>query len=170
MVLLILRAFACRLRGAHRVEAISNGVPAFRAPKIRNAQAHAHGDGPHRHHPVRRPGARAALITGVHYAEDACRPDRLHELRDRTPAQPRRADRQRHVRRRQRRASRSSSSRGRPRSCCCSPRTPPSTASRCSARVLAKDGYAPKAMSTRGDRLIFSNGVHRPGHRGDHRS
>ena len=25
--------------------------------------------------------------------------------------------------------------------------------------VLAKDGYAPKALSTRGDRLIFSNGV-----------
>src|SRR5690606_10901711 len=25
--------------------------------------------------------------------------------------------------------------------------------------VLAKDGYAPKALATRGDRLIFSNGV-----------
>ena len=25
--------------------------------------------------------------------------------------------------------------------------------------VLAKDGYAPKALSTRGDRLIYSNGV-----------
>ena len=43
--------------------------------------------------------------------------------------------------------------------CCCSRRTPRSTASRCSARVLARDGYAPKALSTRGDRLIFTNGV-----------
>ena len=36
--------------------------------------------------------------------------------------------------------------------------------------VLARDGYAPKALNTRGDRLVYSNGMIILGHRGDRRA
>ena len=38
-------------------------------------------------------------------------------------------------------------------------RTPPSTASRCSGSILARDGYLPRQLHTRGDRLAYSNGI-----------
>ena len=38
LVLLVLRAFASGCSALTGVEAIANGVPAFRRPKVRNAQ------------------------------------------------------------------------------------------------------------------------------------
>jgi amino acid transporter len=39
VILLILRAFSSGCSALTGVEAVSNGVPAFRAPKVRNAQS-----------------------------------------------------------------------------------------------------------------------------------
>lgn len=71
VILLLLRAFASGCSALTGVEAISNGVPAFRVPKIRNAQI-----------TLTVMGGIAitlfsgliavSLITGVQYAEDPC--------------------------------------------------------------------------------------------------
>ena len=71
VILLILRAFSSGCSALTGVEAVSNGVPAFRAPKVRNAQS-----------TLVLMGSIAiclfagltalALITGVHYAENPC--------------------------------------------------------------------------------------------------
>ncbi len=70
-ILLLLRAFASGCSALTGVEAISNGVPAFRRPKIRNAQQTL----------VLMGGiaitlfagvTALALISGVHYVENAC--------------------------------------------------------------------------------------------------
>ncbi|CAN5501651.1 hypothetical protein BH09ACT4_BH09ACT4_08550 [soil metagenome] len=70
-VLLLLRSFASGCAALTGVEAIANGVPAFRRPKIQNAQK-----------TLLAMGATAivlfsglivaALLAGVHYAENAC--------------------------------------------------------------------------------------------------
>jgi len=70
-ILLILRAFSSGCSALTGVEAVSNGVPAFRMPKVRNAQS-----------TLVTMGAIAillfsgltllALVTGVHYAENPC--------------------------------------------------------------------------------------------------
>ena len=39
------------------------------------------------------------------------------------------------------------------------PPTPPSTVSLSWGSVLARDGYLPRQLHTRGDRLAFSNGI-----------
>ena len=49
-----LRAFSSGCTALTGVEAIANGVPAFRPPKSRNAADHAGADGRHRGHDVRR--------------------------------------------------------------------------------------------------------------------
>ena len=71
MILLLLRAFASGCSALTGVEAIANGVQAFRLPKIKNAQA-----------TMLLMGSIAifafigitalALISGIHYAEDPC--------------------------------------------------------------------------------------------------
>ena len=123
-ILLLLRAFASGCSALTGVEAIANGVPAFRLPKVRNAQRTL----------VLMGGIAIALFIGVtalalisrvHYAESpcdlegwaACATDPQRERR--SAATPRSC----------------SSLCRRPRPpCCCSPPTPPSTGSRCSAR------------------------------------
>jgi amino acid transporter len=155
MILLILRAFASGCAALTGVEAISNGVPAFRRPKIQNAQR-----------TLMAMGLIAitlfaglvvvALITGVHYAEDAC------HLIGFTNCE---TEPQRSLIAQIAAATFGNFS------------IPFFIIQAATAlvlllaantafngfpllgAVLAKDGYAPKAMSTRGDRLIFSNGV-----------
>ena len=57
---LLLRAFSSGAVALSGVEAISNGVPAFRSPEPRNAATHAHVDGDDpRRHVLRHLGARA---------------------------------------------------------------------------------------------------------------
>ena len=71
IILLILRAFSSGCSALTGVEAVANGVPAFRNPKVRNAQT-----------TLVLMGSIAilmfagltvlALISGVHYAENPC--------------------------------------------------------------------------------------------------
>ncbi len=82
-MLLTLRAFSSGCTALTGAEAISNGVPAFRPPKARNAaQTMAVMGGLSI---ACSPGSlRWPLITHVHYTEDACQPGRLpRQLRDR---------------------------------------------------------------------------------------
>ena len=155
IILLLLRSFASGCAALTGVEAISNGVPAFRRPKIQNAQK-----------TLVAMGAIAitlfsglvalGLITGVHYAEDACHligfencetsPQRsliaqiaaatfgnnsiaFYVIQATTAAVLLLAA--------------NTAFNGFP----------------LLGSVLAQDHYAPKSLSTRGDRLIFSNGV-----------
>ncbi|MET0589618.1 MAG: APC family permease [Naasia sp.] len=154
-ILLLLRAFASGCSALTGVEAISNGVPAFRTPKIKNAQRTL----------VLMGGiaivlfaglTAVALISNVHYAERTCDligyancesvPQRsliaqiaaatfgdntvfFYLLQAATAAVLLLAA--------------NTAFNGFP----------------LLGSVIAQDGYAPKALSTRGDRLIFSNGV-----------
>ena len=153
MILLLLRAFASGCSALTGVEAIANGVPAFRAPKIRNAQI-----------TLVLMGAAAvtmfigitwlALASGIHYAEDPCaqlglctsEPQQslmaqiavavfggnspfFYLIQAGTAAVLLLAA--------------NTAFNGFP----------------LLSSVLAKDGYAPKALLTRGDRLVFSNGM-----------
>ncbi|MGL4340347.1 MAG: APC family permease [Rhodoglobus sp.] len=155
VVLLLLRSFASGCAALTGVEAIANGVPAFRRPKIQNAQK-----------TLVAMGLIAitlfsglivlALIAGVHYAEDAC-----HLIGfDNCESTPQRSLI----------AQLASSTFG-------NNSVPFFIIQAATAAVLllaantafngfpllgsilASDGYAPKSLSTRGDRLIFSNGV-----------
>ena len=154
-VLLLLRAFSSGCSALTGVEAISNGVPAFRLPKVRNAQMTL----------VYMGGiaivlfaglTTVALISGVHYAEDPCHligweacatePQRsliaqvaaavfgnfsfaFYLIQAATAAVLLLAA--------------NTAFNGFP----------------LLGSVLAKDKHAPKSLSTRGDRLIYSNGV-----------
>lgn len=155
IILLLLRSFASGCAALTGVEAISNGVPAFRAPKVQNAQK-----------TLVAMGTIAitlfsglvilALVAGVHYAEDACNligfagcetvPQRslvaqlaastfgnnsvfFYVIQAATAAVLLLAA--------------NTAFNGFP----------------LLGSVLASDRYAPKSLSTRGDRLIFSNGV-----------
>jgi amino acid transporter len=154
-VLLLLRAFSSGCSALTGVEAISNGVPAFRAPKIRNAQRTL----------VLMGGiaialfvglTTVALISGVKYAEDACHLIGYADCES-TPQRSLVAQ-----------VAASVFGAG---------SVPFFVIQAATAAVLllaantafngfpllgsvlAKDGYAPKSLSTRGDRLIYSNGV-----------
>ncbi|AYF97705.1 APC family permease [Protaetiibacter intestinalis] len=154
-VLLILRSFASGCAALTGVEAVSNGVPAFRRPKVQNAQRTLVAMG----------GIAivlftgltvVALVTGVHYAERAC--DLIGFTDCETEPQ------------RSLIAQIASATFGN--------NTIPFFIVQAATAavlllaantafngfpllgsVLATDGYAPKALATRGDRLIFSNGV-----------
>lgn len=153
VILLVLRAFSSGCSALTGVEAVSNGVPAFRAPKIRNAQA-----------TLTLMGLIAiclfagltavALITGVHYAENPC--DLIGF--DCTNPQP----------------SLMAQVAGATFGLGSIPFYVIQAATACVlllaantafngfpllGSVLARDGYAPKALNTRGDRLVFSNGM-----------
>lgn len=153
VILLILRAFSSGCSALTGVEAVSNGVPAFRTPKIRNAQ-----------NTLVLMGSIAiclfagltalALITGVHYAENPCdligfdcaepQPSLMAQVAAATfgggsilffVVQAATA---------------------------CVLLLAANTAFNgfpLLGAVLARDGYAPKALNTRGDRLVFSNGM-----------
>ncbi len=153
VILLVLRAFSSGCSALTGVEAVSNGVPAFRAPKVRNAQS-----------TLVLMGSIAAclfagltalaLITGVHYAENPC--DLVGF--DCTTPQPSLM------------AQVASATFGGgsilffivQAATACVLLLAANTAFNgfpLLGAVLARDGYAPKALNTRGDRLVFSNGM-----------
>jgi amino acid transporter len=154
VILLILRAFSSGCSALTGVEAVSNGVPAFRRPKIRNAQL-----------TLAFMGAIAiclfvgltalALISQVHYAEDPCdligfacesgpQPSLMAQVASATfgmgsiPFYVIQAATAVVLL-----LAANTAFNGFP----------------LLGAVLARDGYAPKALNTRGDRLVFSNGM-----------
>ncbi|WP_353115066.1 APC family permease [Microbacterium sp.] len=153
MILLVLRAFSSGCSALTGVEAVSNGVQAFRLPKIRNAQKTL----------VMMGSIAALLFTGltamalianVHYAENPC------DLQGFDCSQP-----QPSLMAQIAAATFGGGS---------IPFFIIQAATACVlllaantafngfpllGAVLARDGYAPKALNTRGDRLVFSNGM-----------
>lgn len=153
VILLVLRAFSSGCSALTGVEAVSNGVPAFRRPKVRNAQM-----------TLSLMGGIAialftgltvlALVSGVHYAENPCnligfdcanpQPSLMAQVAAATfgmgsiPFFVIQA------------------------ATACVLLLAANTAFNgfpLLGSVLARDGYAPKALNTRGDRLVFSNGM-----------
>nr|BFF16247.1 hypothetical protein GCM10025699_75500 [Microbacterium flavescens] len=156
-ILLLLRAFSSGCSALTGVEAIANGVPAFRRPKVQNAQKTLVLMGSIAI--VLFAGLVAvALIAKVHYAEDACDLQGFVDCVG-TP--------QRSLIAQIAAAVFGGSLFG----------IPFYVIQACTAAVLllaantafngfpllgsilARDQYAPKALNTRGDRLIYSNGV-----------
>ncbi len=154
VILLILRAFSSGCSALTGVEAVSNGVPAFRAPKVKNAQMTL----------VLMGGiaillfsglTAIGLISGVHYAENPCnligfdcaagpQPSLMAQIAAATfgagsiPFFIIQA------------------------ATACVLLLAANTAFNgfpLLGAVLARDGYAPKALNTRGDRLVYSNGM-----------
>jgi len=153
-ILLLLRAFSSGCSALTGVEAVSNGVPAFRTPKVKNAQTTL----------VLMGGiaivlfaglTSLALIAGVHYAENPCsligfdcaagpQPSLMAQVAAATFGgdsvfffiiQAATA---------------------------CVLLLAANTAFNgfpLLGSVLARDSYAPKALNSRGDRLVFSNGM-----------
>ncbi|GAB6856173.1 APC family permease [Microbacterium xylanilyticum] len=154
VILLVLRAFSSGCSALTGVEAVSNGVQAFRIPKIGNAQT-----------TLAMMGGIAillfsgltalGLITGVHYAEDPCRD--LVGFNCALPQQSLMAQV----------ASAVFGNGSLPffiiqAATACVLLLAANTAFNgfpLLGAVLARDGYAPKALNTRGDRLVFSNGM-----------
>ncbi|MCU4673818.1 APC family permease [Microbacterium fluvii] len=154
VILLVLRAFSSGCSALTGVEAVSNGVPAFRKPKVRNAQT-----------TLVLMGSIAillfsgltllALVAGVHYAENPC-----HLIGFDCEAAP-----QPSLMAQVAAATFGMNS---------IPFFIIQAATACVlllaantafngfpllGSVLARDGYAPKALNTRGDRLVYSNGM-----------
>ena len=155
MVLLVLRAFASGCSALTGVEAIANGVPAFRRPKVQNAQK-----------TLSAMGLIAiclfvgllavALISRVHYAESPC--DLIGWAACGTSPQPSLM------------AQVAAATFGGGTLLFYVVQAATALVLLLAANtafngfpllgsVLARDSYAPKALQTRGDRLIFSNGV-----------
>lgn len=153
LILLVLRAFSSGCSALTGVEAVSNGVPAFRKPKIRNAQT-----------TLTMMGGIAillfvgltalALLANVHYAENPCS---LVGFDCSTPQPSLMAQ-----------VAAATFGMG------SIPFFVIQAATACVlllaantafngfpllGAVLARDGYAPKALNTRGDRLVYSNGM-----------
>jgi amino acid transporter len=154
IILLILRAFSSGCSALTGVEAVSNGVPAFRKPKVRNAQT-----------TLVLMGSIAilmfsgltllALIAGVHYAEDPCN---LVGFDCAAAVQPSLM------------AQVAAATFGGGSILFFVIQAATAAVLLLAANtafngfpllgsVLARDGYAPKALNTRGDRLVFSNGM-----------
>ncbi|WP_243728590.1 APC family permease [Microbacterium sp. BK668] len=154
VILLVLRAFSSGCSALTGVEAVSNGVPAFRKPKVRNAQT-----------TLALMGGIAillfsgltalALISGVHYAENPCS---LVGFDCETAVQPSLM------------AQVAAATFGMgsipfyviQAATACVLLLAANTAFNgfpLLGSVLARDGYAPKALNTRGDRLVYSNGM-----------
>ncbi len=155
IILLLLRSFASGCAALTGVEAIANGVPAFRVPKIKNAQT-----------TLVLMGSIAvtlfagliilALVSGVHYAESACNLVGYVDCET--------------VPQRSLIAQIASATFGNNTFFFFAIQAGTALVLLLAANtafngfpllgsVLAKDGYAPKALQTRGDRLIYSNGV-----------
>lgn len=154
LILLILRAFSSGCSALTGVEAVSNGVPAFRQPKIRNAQT-----------TLVLMGSIAitmfagltvlALVAGVHYSEDPCR---LVGFNCEALVQPSLM------------AQVAAATFGNGSILFFVVQAATAAVLLLAANtafngfpllgsVLARDGYAPKALNTRGDRLVYSNGM-----------
>lgn len=154
-ILLLLRAFSSGCSALTGVEAVSNGVPAFRKPKIRNAQSTLVLMGGTAI--VLFAGLTAvALIAQVHYAENAC--DLVGFANCETAPQPSLM------------AQVAAGVFGQgsilffviQAATACVLLLAANTAFNgfpLLGAVLARDGYAPKSLNTRGDRLVFSNGM-----------
>ncbi|MET0715646.1 MAG: APC family permease [Mycetocola sp.] len=154
-ILLLLRAFSSGCSALTGVEAVSNGVPAFRTPKIRNAQATLVLMGGTAI--VLFAGLTAvALIAGVHYAENAC--SLIGFTHCETAPQPSLM------------AQVAAAVFGQgsilffvvQATTACVLLLAANTAFNgfpLLGAVLARDAYAPKSLNTRGDRLVFSNGM-----------
>ena len=155
IILLLLRSFASGCSALTGVEAISNGVPAFRRPKIRNAQSTLTLMGGIAI--VLFAGLTAlALIANVHYAEDPCH--LIGWTGGATEPQPSLM------------AQVAAATFGDDTVFFYVIQAATALVLLLAANtafngfpllgsVLARDGYAPKSLSTRGDRLIYSNGV-----------
>ncbi|WP_141930591.1 APC family permease [Microbacterium sp. SLBN-146] len=154
VILLILRAFSSGCSALTGVEAVSNGVPAFRKPKIRNAQMTLVLMGGIAI--VLFAGLTAlGLLSGVHYAENPCNLigfDCANQPQPSLMAQI---------------AAATFGAGSIPffliqAATACVLLLAANTAFNgfpLLGSVLARDGYAPKALNTRGDRLVFSNGM-----------
>jgi len=156
IVLLLLRAFASGCSALTGVEAVANGVPAFRAPKIRNAQRTL----------VLMGGiaitlfvgvAALAVISQVHYSEDPCNLTGWAEC----ATEP-----QRSVMAQLAAAVFGGDTQilfyvlqGTTAAVLLLAANTAFNGFPLLGSVLARDGYAPKSLSTRGDRLVYSNGV-----------
>ena len=155
LILLLLRAFSSGCSALTGVEAVANGVQAFRTPKIRNART-----------TLLLMGSIAvslfaglmivSLISGVHYAENPC--DLIGWKQCATEPQ------------RSLIAQLASATFGNNSIPFFIVQAATAVVLLLAANtafngfpllssVLARDSYAPKALSTRGDRLVFSNGV-----------
>lgn len=155
LILLLLRSFASGCAALTGVEAIANGVPAFRVPKIKNAQT-----------TLVIMAAIAitlfaglitmAFISGVHYAENACHLVGFENC-ETTPQ-------------RSLIAQIAAATFGNNTILFFAIQAGTALVLLLAANtafngfpllgsVLAHDGYAPKSLETRGDRLIYSNGV-----------
>jgi len=155
IVLLLLRSFASGCSALTGVEAISNGVPAFRRPKIRNAQRTLVAMGAIAI--VLFIGLTAlALISGVHYSENPCNLTGWAAC----ATEPQRSLM----------AQVASAIFGNNSILFFVIQAATALVLLLAANtafngfpllgsVLARDGYAPKSLNTRGDRLIYSNGV-----------
>ncbi|MDQ1082496.1 MULTISPECIES: APC family permease [Microbacterium] len=154
LILLVLRAFSSGCSALTGVEAVSNGVPAFRMPKIRNAQT-----------TLTLMGGIAillfagltalALIANVHYAENPCHLIGFDCANNPQPSLM---------------AQVAAATFGAgsifffiiQAATACVLLLAANTAFNgfpLLGSVLARDGYAPKALNTRGDRLVYSNGM-----------
>ncbi|WP_345801079.1 APC family permease [Microbacterium sp. AZCO] len=154
VILLVLRAFSSGCSALTGVEAVANGVPAFRMPKVRNARSTLALVGGIAI--VLFTGLTAlALISGVHYAENPCdligfdcenqvQPSLIAQVAAGTfglnsiPFFVIQAATAAVLL-----LAANTAFNGFP----------------LLGAVLARDGYAPKALNTRGDRLVFSNGM-----------
>ena len=153
VILLVLRAFSSGCSALTGVEAVANGVPAFRKPKVRNAQTTLALMGTIA--ALLFAGLTAlALISGVHYAEDPCtligfdcanpQPSLMAQVASATfgmgsiPFYVIQAATAAVLL-----LAANTAFNGFP----------------LLGSVLARDGYAPKALNTRGDRLVYSNGM-----------
>ena len=154
LILLVLRAFSSGCSALTGVEAVSNGVPAFRMPKIRNAQTTLTMMGGIAI--VLFVGLTAlALISGVHYAENACNLIGFDCANNPQPSLMAQV------------AAATFGMGSIPffviqAATACVLLLAANTAFNgfpLLGSVLARDGYAPKALNTRGDRLVYSNGM-----------
>jgi amino acid transporter len=154
VILLVLRAFSSGCSALTGIEAVSNGVQAFRTPKVRNAQTTLALMGTIA--VVLFAGLTAvALISGVHYAENPCD---LIGFDCRTLVQPSLM------------AQVAAATFGANSVFFFVIQAATAIVLLLAANtafngfpllgsVLARDGYAPKALNTRGDRLVYSNGM-----------
>ncbi len=154
-VLLLLRSFASGCAALTGVEAISNGVPAFRRPKIQNAQRTLVAMGAIAI--VLFSGLTAvALVAGVQYSENPC---------DLIGWEQCATDPQRSLIAQLAAATFGDNSvlffvvQAATAAVLLLAANTAFNGFPLLGSVLAKDGYAPRALATRGDRLIYSNGV-----------
>jgi hypothetical protein len=156
IVLLLLRSFASGCSALTGVEAVANGVPAFRTPKVKNAQR-----------TLALMGGIAitlfvgvttlALVSGVHYAENPCDLEGFSNC----ATQP-----QRSIMAQLAAAVFGGDTQilffviqGTTAAVLLLAANTAFNGFPLLGSVLARNGYAPKSLSTRGDRLVYSNGV-----------